>query len=116
MNEILNNIKTTAVSVYHTVKKILPFLGVAFELFALFGVLVNVWTNNFQHALYYLGVLILYILIDIRKNSKKSAEVDLRMGSELVAGLVASFLKENPQYKLMKRDESESQVQDETRT
>lgn len=95
-------------------KVVEPVVSALFEAFCLVAMLVNVWTKNYQIALYYMGMFIIFVLIDIRKNSKKNVEVDLRADSDLVAGLIASFLKQNPDFKLMKREKDESQTQDET--
>lgn len=115
MKEILNNIVTTATSVWHTLKRLTPAFNVAFEVFLLGGLIVSVWLRDYTFALYYLGIEILTVLFDIRKGIKKNVEVDLRMGGELVAGLISTFLKENPDYKLVKRTPEEPQVKDETR-
>lgn len=90
--------------------KIAEIISDIFELLLLIAVIACVFTGNLVHAVYYMGALILCILGDIRKYSKKAmsrkAEIDFSMDSDFLKSMVHGYVNRCG-YDLVKKPETE---------
>lgn len=104
---IIAKLKAVGNLIQVVLKIVTPFA----EAFLLITALVYAIQGNKLQALYNIALVIFSVLIDIRIRLQKNAEVDLRIGSDLTATIIAGFLKSNPEYKLMKREGDEPQTE-----